>query len=111
MPDELDLNAFRAQLNQLVEELEREIAEDNDQADTVTLDQSRVGRLSRMDALQGQQMALETQRRRERQLKAARLALRKIESGDFGECDECGEPINPKRLAFDPTVPLCINCA
>ncbi|SFC21236.1 transcriptional regulator, TraR/DksA family [Marinospirillum celere] len=106
-----ELQAFQKQLEELVTQLRSEIAEEDDQAATVTLDQSRVGRLSRMDALQGQQMALEARRRRERQLKAALVALRKIESGDFGECDACGEPINPKRLAFDPTVTLCIDCA
>ncbi|MGB1088279.1 MAG: TraR/DksA family transcriptional regulator, partial [Alphaproteobacteria bacterium] len=41
-----------------------------DAARTVELDQSKVGRLSRMDALQGQAMAQETERRRQAGLKA-----------------------------------------
>lgn len=78
---------------------------------TVELDQSTVGRLSRMDALQSQAMSKETHRRREQQAKRIRAALIKIEEGDYGYCDNCGESINPKRLAIDPATPFCISCA
>ncbi|MBE0508599.1 MAG: TraR/DksA C4-type zinc finger protein [Marinospirillum sp.] len=87
------------------------LAEGNDQAGTVELDQSRVGRLSRMDALQGQQMALEAERRRNQQLRQVLAALKRIEAGDYGDCAECGEPIAPGRLEYNPAVECCINCA
>lgn len=77
---------------------------------TVELDQASVGRLSRMDALQGQQMAHEAERRRQRQLLAVGGALRRMDQGEYGECFVCAEPINPKRLLVDPTVTRCINC-
>ena len=77
----------------------------------VELDQTRVGRLSRMDAMQAQAMSLETGRRRRQSLISADAALDRLEAGDFGECFECGEPINPMRLEADPTATLCINCA
>ena len=77
----------------------------------VELDQTRVGRLSRMDALQAQAMSLETGRRRRLRLLNIDAALKRIEEGDFGECLECGEPVNPKRLEADPTASLCISCA
>lgn len=77
----------------------------------VELDQTRVGRISRMDALQAQAMSLETGRRRRRALVSIDAALKRIEEGDFGECLECCEPINPKRLEADPTLTLCIYCA
>lgn len=77
----------------------------------VELDQSRVGRLSRMDALQGQAMALETERRRQVELRRIAAALARLDAGDFGYCLSCGEEISVKRLSLDPTVPLCIDCA
>lgn len=77
----------------------------------VELDQARVGRLSRMDAMQAQAMSLETGRLRRLNLVKIDAALSRIEAGDFGECFECCEPINPKRLEADPTATLCIKCA
>ena len=78
---------------------------------TVELDQSRVGRLSRMDALQSQAMSVETDRRRKVELQQIEAALDRIEDGDYGTCLGCGEPIAPKRLALNPTTPVCIECA
>jgi DnaK suppressor protein len=37
-------------------------------------------------------------------------ALERIESGDFGICEECGEEISEKRLKARPVTTLCINC-
>jgi DnaK suppressor protein len=34
-----------------------------------------------------------------------------MDEGEYGACLECGEPINEKRLEFDPTVLLCVGCA
>ena len=38
------------------------------------------------------------------------VALRKIDEGIYGLCEECDEPIAPKRLAARPEAPLCIQC-
>lgn len=78
---------------------------------TVELDQSRVGRLSRMDALQQQAMAQASQNSIDRSLKAIEAALLRCDHGHFGFCEECDEPIAPKRLEYDPTVTCCIRCA
>ena len=64
-----------------------------------------------MDAMQAQAMSLETKRRREIQLTRIDSALQRLESGEFGDCLQCAEPINSKRLEFDPSVVLCIECA
>lgn len=77
----------------------------------VELDQARVGRLSRMDAMQAQAMSLETGRLRRLTLVKIDAALLRLEEGAFGECFECCEPINPNRLEADPTATLCIKCA
>ena len=37
-------------------------------------------------------------------------ALKKIEEGTFGVCEECGEEISVKRLEARPETTLCIRC-
>lgn len=109
--DAAQLDDFRHRLLALkvqLEAMERSAAED---VQPVELDQARVGRLSRMDAMQAQEMAQETARRRQRQLAAIDGALRRIDSGDYGYCYICGEDIDPGRLAADPTSTRCIRCA
>ena len=76
----------------------------------VMLDQQAVGRLSRMDALQKQNMELATEHRRQQRLQTIAAALQRIEAGDFGYCIICDEEIAPQRLAFDPAVACCIDC-
>ncbi len=109
MPD-LDLTHFRSRLHELQAELEAVVDESANASATVELDQSRVGRLSRMDAMQAQSMAQETARRRQAQLQRIEGAMRRIESGEFGECFACGEDIDPARLEFDPTTTRCVAC-
>jgi DnaK suppressor protein len=77
----------------------------------VDLDQQSVGRLSRMDSLQVQAMALATEERRRQQIARIDAALIRLDEGTYGECVICGEPIAPKRLELDPAVPTCISCA
>jgi DnaK suppressor protein len=77
----------------------------------VMLDQQSVGRLSRMDALQQQSMELATEERRQQRLLALTAALRRIEAGDYGFCLKCDGDIASGRLAVDPAVTLCIDCA
>ena len=90
---------------------------DDDQAATagergpVMLDQSRIGRLSRMDALQVQAMAEAQDRRRRAERQRITAALARLADGTWGLCTECGEAIAGARLDFDPTVALCIRCA
>ena len=77
----------------------------------VELDQSKVGRLSRMDAMQDQAMAQEAERRRAAELQRIDAALGRLKSGDYGYCVNCDEDIAPARLKLDPAVATCINCA
>ncbi|MFQ5598554.1 MAG: TraR/DksA family transcriptional regulator [Nitrospiria bacterium] len=104
-------NDFKDKLLTLREELLALEESDKDGAKPVALDQSRVGRLSRMDALQMQEMSKEAKRRRAIQLQRIEGALQRIERGRFGLCIKCEEVIQAKRLAFDPTAFLCIGCA
>ena len=108
---EEDMEQVRARLLALREELLRvgESAEEGRRP--VELDQSKVGRLSRMDALQVQAMAVEAERRRGVELQRIEAALGRIDAGAYGFCANCDEEIAVKRLQFDPAVPTCIDCA
>ena len=107
----VDSQRFRERLLGLRSELEHAAEVGEDSASVVELDQTKVGRLSRMDAMQGQAMAQAATRRREETLRNIASALKRIDDDEYGDCAECGEAINPKRLEFDPTVLLCIDCA
>jgi DnaK suppressor protein len=80
-------------------------------ANIVELDQTRVGRLSRMDAMQSQAMSQAANQRRDLSLLAIDRALERIDAGTYGECIDCAEQINPNRLEADPVVRRCIRCA
>ena len=102
---------MKRKLIEMREELERLAATGDASAAVVELDQARVGRLSRMDAMQAQAMAQASGQRRETMLRDIAAALKRIDDGDYGTCENCDEPINPKRLEVDPAVRLCIDCA
>ena len=74
----------------------------------VELDQTQQGRLSRMDAMQQQAMAAETQRRRQRDVHLLDAALKRLDEGEYGYCVNCGEAIGTERLVLDPATPFCI---
>ncbi|MGO2008430.1 TraR/DksA family transcriptional regulator [Vreelandella alkaliphila] len=108
---EIDIAAIRQKLLALEASLREESIESASSRETVVLDQTSVGRLSRMDALQGQAMAKAEEQRRQMTLKRISGALQRIEQENFGECIECGEWIGAKRLTWDPLVLTCIECA
>jgi DnaK suppressor protein len=107
----MNTKKYKQQLLNLQDELQQVDESSREAASTVELDQTRVGRLSRMDALQGQAMSKATRQRRETELRRIAVALKRIESGDYGYCLECDEEIAPARLDIEPAAPLCINCA
>ena len=109
--NDADLDTFKEALLAQRQELERSEEGARESVTPVELDQTSVGRLSRMDALQSQAMAQENKRRREIQLVRNRAALERIETGEYGYCASCGEDIDPRRLKVDPANPFCVECA
>ena len=105
------MESMKRKLIEMREELERLAATGDASAAVVELDQARVGRLSRMDAMQAQAMAQASGQRREMMLREIASALKRIDDGGYGVCEGCDEPINPNRIEVDPTVRLCIDCA
>lgn len=111
MADDIDFKFFRTRLVKLRDEI-LQVGQTGDQAaQPVELDQSKVGRLSRMDAMQAQAMSLEVKRRREIYVRQIEAALIRIDNGDYGRCANCDEPIALRRLEFDAAATRCISCA
>lgn len=105
------ITVYRKALEARLAELQEAHSATEEDRAPVTLDQTTTGRLSRMDALQVQAMALETDRRRELDAKRVEAALQRVADGEFGYCLSCGEDIETKRLDNDPSMPTCIICA
>jgi DnaK suppressor protein len=111
MSDRVDFDMFRALLMSRRSDLQALSGTLLDAAQTVELDQTRTGRLSRMDALQRQAMAHATEQRRRMELRRIETALVRLDTGEYGECLECGEMIAAARLRLDPAATLCLACA
>ncbi len=101
---------LRAQLVSQQQELAELLSNAGESTGPVTLDQQSVGRVSRIDAIQQQQMAIANQQQASDMLKRIELALRRIDDGEYGDCLQCGEPIAHARLQAQPFASLCIDC-
>lgn len=109
--DLVDFEIARRRLEQIwAESVEQDQITGAERA-PVELDQSSVGRLSRMDALQQQAMSNAGKQRRQLERRRIDAALKRIEAGEYGDCVRCGEEIAQRRLKLDPAVPTCIACS
>ncbi len=90
--------------------LTAELTEFEPQSDIVELDQQLLGRVSRIDAIQQQNVSTAGRRIQQKRLNDIARALDKIAQGDYGVCVECDEPIAYERLKIKPEVQLCISC-
>ena len=111
--DSLDMAAIeglREQLQARRRDLLAQIEGVDDAVRPVELDQQSVGRVSRVDAIQQQQMALANRQQAAALLRNVELALQRIDDGSYGACLECGEAIAEARLQAQPWAGLCIDC-
>ena len=102
------LNELKASLLEIRAQLDGRLA-DNTSSQPVDLDKP-IGRLTRMDEMQQQRMALEERRRARIRRAQVQAALDLMETGDYGECKRCEEPIALKRLVAAPETPFCVPC-
>ena len=107
MRDDIDIAYFKNRLEQRL----KEIGDGQKSIQPLSLDQSRVGRLSRMEAMQQQEMAQAASRLTAMEEQRIRTALDRVKSGDYGYCMNCEEEIVEGRLKVDPSVLICIDCA
>lgn len=104
------MNKFRERLLKLQLELEGSLKRAQSSSQPVELDQSKVGRVSRIDAIQQQQQHLAAAHRIRIRLKKIDASLQKIDQNIYGVCQLCEEPIGEARLEIQPETPVCIEC-
>jgi len=112
-PEELSDAQFaelHADLIELRDSLTDAVAAGEVSSQPVTLDQSSVGRLSRMDAMQAQQVAKANLRSHRLRLKQVGLALEHVGNEEYGYCRRCEDPIGYPRLKAKPETPFCLIC-
>ncbi len=104
----MKMKAFKSQLLQyretLVGNLRRSTAEliDDDSSYTDSIDQA--------SADVDKSFLLQMKNRDRDLLLQVDEALRRIESGEYGECEQCGESISEARMKAFPLTTLCIDC-
>ena len=104
------LGELRAALATLKDELAHSLSLSADAAKPVQLDQSAMGRVSRIDAIQQQKMVAANRHRQRIRLQQSLAALRAMDEDEYGYCRRCEEPIAVKRLQVRPESPVCLSC-
>lgn len=107
---QLNVEEFRERLQAELAQVRETLAQAAVSAGTVTLDQSSVGRLSRMDALQQQAMAQGGHERLAVRVRRIEAALDRVRANTFGACCQCGAEIESDRLRLDATTVFCSDC-
>jgi DnaK suppressor protein len=107
-PEQLD--ELRAELQRQLKKLQRSMRTTTRAMKPVQLDQSSVGRLSRVDNLQTQGLTAGLQAREQAKLGQILEALKRMEAGTYGTCVICGEPVAFERLLVFPEAPNCAAC-
>lgn len=95
---------IRMYLQELVLDLKQRAGSKTLAVDTCADDNEYASNLSQ------HHLELALHRREARRLADAEAALERIESEDFGVCEECGERIATARLKANPMTCLCVHC-
>ena len=103
------LESLRQRLQKMEIEINTLLGRTSEDAKPVDLELP-IGRLSRADAIQMQNMAELNRRQLEIKLKQVEGALTSVKAGTYGSCRSCKGEINPQRLDARPETPFCINC-
>ncbi len=106
----LDKERSRRRLQELLEEIDEFLDRSEEAAEAVAPDKG-LGRLSRMEAMQDQQLVLEVRRRQKRRKAEVLGAISRLEQNQYGQCLLCGSFIGDERLEVFPEVGTCMNCA
>jgi len=104
------LTELRTELERQLSRLEKSMKVTEEALRTVELDQTTVGRLSRMDSLQSQSLSKGLRDREVIRLSQIRDAIAKLAAGTYGACTVCGNGIPFERLFVYPEAPECAAC-
>ena len=106
-----ELTELRAELESQLSKLEKSMTVTDEALRTVELDQTAVGRLSRMDSLQSQGMAKGLRERETVRLAQIREAMARLDAGTYGACTACGGEVAFERLLVFPESATCAACS
>lgn len=106
--DRTTQESFRPLIRERLTELQRSLAQIGG-TEAVAPDKA-IGRLSRLDSMQMQQMALAGKRRLEAECRRLEEALERIGRGGYGRCAVCGREIAPERLEYQLDAVSCVSC-
>lgn len=107
-PDQL--SELKQELEQELARLHRSMATTRDATRPVELDQSSIGRLSRVDAIQSQQLSKGLHEREQQREAQILEALERMAGGSYGRCVACGGAIPYGRLLVMPEARGCATC-
>lgn len=101
---------LRMELERQLTKLTKSMTVTDEALKPVELDQTAVGRLSRMDSLQSQSMAKGLREREAVRLAQIQDALRRVQDGTYGVCTGCGGQLAFERLLVFPESATCRSC-
>ena len=102
-----EVEFFRELLNQRIQELRSEAGktvEDMDEDENFPDPSDRASMESNRNSI------LRIRDRERKLIFKIQEALQRLEAGEFGICEECGEEIGLERLKVRPVTTLCIDC-
>lgn len=100
---------YRPFIAKRLTEIESELVSGSESTAAISPDVA-IGRLSRLDSMQMQQMALAGKRRLEEERARLHEAGRRIDTGAYGRCLLCGGDIASERLEYQPDAVTCVPC-
>ena len=103
------INEFKKRLQAAQAEIESLLGQTSQDSRPVALGLP-IGRLSRADAMQMQEMAQMNRRQLDIRMQQIKVALSAVSDGSYGLCRSCRETINLARLEARPESPFCIGC-
>ena len=106
---DVQIDELRADLLKLRENLRAFLKSSLEGSKPIDLDEP-IGRLSRMEAIQQQQMTAAARSRSSLRLRQVEGAMQRITRDDYGFCIECDDAIGHKRLKARPETPMCVGC-
>jgi RNA polymerase-binding transcription factor len=101
---------LRIELNRQLTKLKKSMVVTEAALVPVELDQTAVGRLSRMDSLQNQGLTRNLAEREQVKLAHIQQALQRVEESTYGVCTACGEAVPFELLFVFPEAPTCAAC-
>ncbi|MFW5988964.1 MAG: TraR/DksA family transcriptional regulator [Desulfosudaceae bacterium] len=111
MRTDINLDEFKKKLEDRLASITSDQAGREKESGPPELDQARIGRLTRMDAMQQQAMSQAAARLIDQEKDRIKVALERVRTGDYGYCLLCDEEIAAGRLHSDPGLLTCISCA